>query len=160
MQRSMTAGATTPDQALIVTTGSCACAIPAYDVVETMRPLPIESIAGMPAFVRGVSVIRGIPIPVLDLGALLQIGDRRDTCGRFVTVKIGERRAALAVDGVIGLRILDPARMGELPSLLRAPESHVIDAIGTSDAQLLVLLRSMRIVPDEVWTALEARETA
>ncbi|MGH7508793.1 MAG: chemotaxis protein CheW [bacterium] len=147
------------EQVLIVTAGTCACAIPFYDVVETMRPLPIEPIAGMPAFVQGVSVIRGIPIPVLDLGALLQLSDRGDTCGRFVTVKIGERRAALAVDGVIGLRILDPARMGELPPLLRASASHVIDAIGTSDAQLLVLLRSMRIVPHEVWTALEARET-
>ncbi|HEU4682512.1 MAG TPA: chemotaxis protein CheW, partial [Gemmatimonadales bacterium] len=124
------------------------------------RPLPIESIAGMPEFIRGVSVIRGAPVPVVDLGALLQTSDRSDTYGRFVTVKIGERRVAVAVDGVVGLRNLDLTQIGELPPLLRASDTHVIDAIGTCDAQLLVVLRSMRIVPDEVWMALEAREAA
>lgn len=155
----MTSGKAAGERALIVTAGTCACAIPASEVVETMRPLPTESIPAVPAFVRGVSVIRGVPIPVLDLATLLQVSDRPGTSGRFVTVKVGERRAALAVDGVVGLRILDPTQMIELPPVLRSSEAHIIDAIGTSDAQLLVLLRSMRIVPEEVWAALLTRET-
>jgi purine-binding chemotaxis protein CheW len=156
----MTVGGAERDRVLIVTIGTRACAIPVQDVVETMRPLPIESIAGMPGFIRGVSVIRGTPVPVVDLGALLQASDRSDTCGRFVTVKIGERRVAVAVDGVVGLRNLDLTQIGELPPLLRASDPGVIDAIGTCDAQLLMVLRSVRIVPDEVWMALEAREGA
>jgi len=156
----MTAGGAERGRVLIVTSGTCACAIPVQDVVETMRPLPIESIAGMPGFIRGMSVIRGTPVPVVDLGALLQTSGRNDACGRFVTLKIGERRVAVAVDGVVGLRNLDVTQVGELPPLLRASDTHVIDAIGTSDAQLLVVLHAMRIVPDEVWAALEAREGA
>lgn len=146
------------DQALIVTIGTRACAIPLHHVAETMRPLSIERIAGMPAFIKGVSLIRGVPIPVVDLGALLQTSDRSLTYGRFVTLKIGARRAAVAVDGVVGLRKLDLGQVGELPPLLRAAGAEIIDAIGTCDAQLLIVLRAMRIVPDEVWTTLEARE--
>jgi purine-binding chemotaxis protein CheW len=154
----MTSGGLERDRALIVTVGTRACAIPVEHVGETMRPLPIESIADMPEFIRGVSVIRGTAVPVVDLGALLQTSDRSDTYGRFVTVKIGERRVAVAVDGVVGLRNLDLTQIGELPPLLRASDPRVIDAIGTCDAQLLIVLGAMRLVPDEVWMALEARE--
>ena len=52
---------------LIVMAGARACAIPLDYVAETMRPLPIEPVAGTPGFVRGVSVIRGAPTPVVDL---------------------------------------------------------------------------------------------
>ena len=51
---------------LVVMVGARACAIPLDHVAETMRPLPIEPVAGTPGFVRGVSVIRGAPTPVVD----------------------------------------------------------------------------------------------
>lgn len=149
-----------PSLVLIVTIGSRACAIPVQDVVETMRPLPIEPVAGLPEFIAGVAVVRGNPIPVVDLGTLLQAGERGKSRGRFITVKIGERRVAVAVDSVVGLRNLDPSQTGELPPLLKACDTHVIEAIGTCDAQLLVVLRSMRLVPDPVWMSLDARAAA
>ena len=143
------------DQALIVTAGTRACAIPARDVVETMRPLPIEPIAGMPGLVRGLSVVRGVPIPVIDLAALLEAGDCPETYARFVTMRIGERRAVVAVQGVVGLRNLDMTELRELPPLLQGSESPLIQAIGGRDAQLLIVLRAARMVPDEIWTAPE-----
>jgi chemotaxis signal transduction protein len=36
--------------------------------------------------------------------------------------------------------------------------ADIIEAIGTRDAQLLVVLRAARIVPDEVWTSLAKAE--
>jgi len=156
----MTSGGVERDRALIVTVGTRVCAIPVEHIGETMRPLSIEPIAGMPGFVRGVSVIRGVPIPVIDLGALLQASESSTTYGRFVTLKIGERRAAIGVDGIVGLKNLDLTQVGELPPLLRAANADVIDAIGTCDAQLLIVLRALRIVSADVWTVLEAREAA
>jgi purine-binding chemotaxis protein CheW len=47
------------------------CALPLAHVVETMRPLPIEPLGGMPGFVQGIAIIRGAPVPVVDAGALL-----------------------------------------------------------------------------------------
>lgn len=139
---------------LIVTAGTRACAIPLQHVAETMRPLAIEPISGTPEFVRGVSVIRGAPIPVVDLKALLESGDTSAAYGRFVTVRVGQHRVALAVDSVVGVRKLDPAQIGELPPLLGDVNADVVEAIGTRDAQLLTVLRAARIVPEEVWATL------
>jgi purine-binding chemotaxis protein CheW len=141
---------------LVVTVGARACAIPLHHVGEIMRPLPIEPVAGTPGFVRGVSVIRGAPTPVIDLRALLENGETTATYGRFVTMKLGERRVAIGVDGVVGVRNLDSTEIGELPSLLGDAAAELIQAIGTRDAQLLLVLRAARVVPDDVWTTLEA----
>jgi purine-binding chemotaxis protein CheW len=79
-----------------------------------MRPLPIESVAGTPSFVRGVSVIRGVPTPVVDLKALLESCENSPSYGRFVALKCDARRVVIGVDSVVGLRNLDSAQLGEL----------------------------------------------
>ena len=125
-----------------------------------MRPLPIEPIAGTPGFVRGVSVIRGLPTPVVDLKALLESSDNSPSYGRFVTLKYDARRVVIGVDSVVGLRNLDSAQLGELPPLLRDVTADLIESFGTLDAQLLLVLHAARIVPDEVWATLAAAELA
>ena len=71
-------------------------------VAETMRPLPIQPLADMPALVRGVSIIRGEPVPVVDLAGLL--GQTESAIGRFVVVRVEERKVALAIGEVIGVK--------------------------------------------------------
>ena len=143
--------------ALIVTAGALTCAIPLQYVAETMRPLPIEPLAQMPGFIRGVALIRGAPVPVIDLGTLLRSEAGGSRCGRFVTVRCAERRAAVGVDTVIGLTLLESQQLAELPPMLRAVGADVIETIGSRDAQLLVVLSATRLVPGEVWPALAAR---
>ena len=145
---------------VVVMVGARACAFPLHHVAETMRPLPIKSVAGTPGFVRGVSVIRGTPTPVVDLKALLENSENSPSYGRFVTLKLDDRRVAIGVDSVVGLRNLDSAQLGELPPLLRDVTADLIESFGTRDAQLLLVLRAARIVPDEVWITLAAVEAA
>jgi purine-binding chemotaxis protein CheW len=121
-----------------------------------MRPLPIEPVAGTPPFVRGISVIRGAAVPVVDLTVLLDRTERRTEPRRFVTVKTEERQFALAVDDVVGVRDLDPARLEALPPLLRTVEADQIETIGVADARLLLVLRGSRIVPADVWQTIAA----
>jgi purine-binding chemotaxis protein CheW len=131
------------------------CALPLEHVAETMRPLPIESLAGGPGFVSGLSVIRGLPIPVVDAGAVLGMREpARPT--RFVTLKAGGKPVAVAVEEVLGIRELASASLRELPPLLREAGSEVVSAVGTLDAELLMVLQTARLVPESVWQALEA----
>jgi purine-binding chemotaxis protein CheW len=58
-------------RSLVVGVKGRLCAVPLTHVIEIMRPLPVEPISDVPLFVQGVSIIRGIPTPVVDLGALL-----------------------------------------------------------------------------------------
>ena len=143
---------------LLVATKHRAYAFPLSDVSEVMRPLPTQSLLGVPDFVAGVTVIRGMPLPVIDLGMLLE-GRSSRTWGRFVTVKSGTRTVALAVDEVIGVRGYEASQLAELPPLLRDAGEAVIEALGTADAQLLVVLRGSRLVPEAVWGVL-ARQAA
>lgn len=123
------------------------CALPLEHVSETMRPLPVEAIAGVPVPVRGVAIIRGAPVPVVDLACLLAGTESHPN--RFVTVNVGARRVALAVDAVVGVRTIPSEALSELPPLLDG-DSDVIAEMGTLDARLLVVLRSARLIPDSV----------
>ena len=160
VQRIMTVRAAESSPMLVVMAGARTCAFPLHHVAETMRPLPIAPVAGTPVFVRGVSVIRGTPTPVVDLKALLENSENSPSYGRFVTLKLDDRRVAIGVDSVVGLRNLDSAQAGELPPLLRDVSADLIESFGTRDAQLLLVLRAARIVPDEVWTTLATAEAA
>jgi hypothetical protein len=45
---------------LLCRAGNLLCALPIEHVIEIMRPLPVEQIAGAPHYVRGLSIIRGV----------------------------------------------------------------------------------------------------
>jgi len=144
-------------EALIVEVESRVCALPLAHVIETMRPLPIESLADVPPFVRGVAIIRGIPTPVVDLGAML--GRLNECVERFVIVRIGQKQIALSVSTVLGIRDLERAMMiQELPSLLKGASKDVVEEIGTLDEQVLLILREGWELPAEVWQALTVQE--
>jgi purine-binding chemotaxis protein CheW len=135
------------DLSLICRVQTRLCALPLEHVVETLRPLPVEPVAGAPPFVLGLAVIRGAPLPVVDSARLLGAHDAR--AGRFVTVNAGNRRVALAVDCVLGVRAVAPESLHALPALLHQADTDVIAAIGLLDAELLLVLRSARLLPDQ-----------
>lgn len=144
-------------KALIVGLKSCVCAVPLTHVIETMRPLAVEPISGAPSFVQGIAIIRGIPTPVVDLGAIL--GTPGERAERFVTLRVGEKQVALSVNVVLGVRDLDTIlTIRELPSLLQRASKDVVETIGTLDEQVLMVLRAGWELPDEVWQALTAQE--
>lgn len=130
------------------------CALPIGHVVEIMRPLPVEPVAGAPHFVQGLTVVRGAPIPVVDAARLL--GGSSIRAERFLTLLVAGRRIALAVGAVLGVRPLPSASLAEMPPLLHDARADVIAAIGLLDAELLLVLRSARLLPDEAWAAAAA----
>ena len=130
------------------------CALPLAHVVETMRPLPIEPLAGAPVAVRGVALIRGSPLPVVALAALLEGEDEQSA--RFVTVRAGEFQIALAVDSVLGVHRIAAVSLRGLPPLLGGADQNAVSAIGMVDAELLLVLNAARLVPDSVWATLDS----
>lgn len=127
-------------------------------VVETMRPLPVQALPQAPAFILGLAIIRGTPIPVIDTAHLLGAGAGAAPATRFVTVKTGARQVALAVGEVLGVQAIPPASLQELPPLLQEARADVVETIGVLDAELLLVLHSAHWVPEELWAALDAGE--
>lgn len=135
------------------------CALPSTQVRETMRPLPIQALATAPEFVLGAALIRGEAVPVVDAGALLgETEEPRIT--RFVTLRVGERSIALAVEAVLAVRELPPGAFRQLPPLLDDAESGILSTLGALDAELLTALEPARTLTDSVLHALELSEAA
>jgi purine-binding chemotaxis protein CheW len=133
---------------LVCRVGNLHCALPLAHVGETMRALPIEPLAGVPPFVRGVAVVRGRPTPVVDAGALLLEGG--SSTRAFVTVSPDDRPFMLAVDAVVGVTTMPDGLAGALPPLLQTPRLAAIAATGSLDGTLLLILEHARILPDAV----------
>jgi purine-binding chemotaxis protein CheW len=131
------------------------CVLPLDHVDETMRPLPVVPLAGVPAFIDGLTVIRGVPTPVVNVGSLLY----GEACHamRFVTVRTGARRAVLALAAVVGV-IETPAGLVEaIPQLLQNADHDAISALGVLDGELLLVLQSSRLIATDVWAAIQAQ---
>jgi purine-binding chemotaxis protein CheW len=140
---------------LVCHQGPYRVALPSAQVLETMRPLRIDPMSAMPPFVRGLAVVRGAPVPVVDVGILLGNGGR--AAGRWVTVSVGQRSVALAVESIAGVQELPGDVFDDVPPLLRGAGDGVVAAIGALDAQLLVVLEGARILTEEQWLAAEAQ---
>jgi purine-binding chemotaxis protein CheW len=154
------------DPFLLCRIGSRVGALALKDVRETMRPLPIEPLTGMPPFVLGVAIVRGFPVPIVDAVRLLKPVASpsppmiSSPSARFVSLKLGERTAVLAVDAVLDIRPLAAGILADIPPLLREAAAEQMAVIGALDAQLLYVLEAARLVPEAVWSAIEAAEAS
>ncbi len=112
-----------------------------------MRPLPLERVAETRDFVRGMSIVRGEAVPVVDARRLLDGGDPAPG-GRLVTLRVGARRVALHVDDVLGVRAIPTESLRDVPPLL-GDASAARSALGALDGRLLELLDTARLLPEE-----------
>lgn len=143
-----------PNPALLVRIPGALCALPLAEVIETMRPLPIEPLADKSGFIRGVARIRGAAVPVVELTALFRGEPCCDLPTRFVTLRVGQHCIALAVQDVVGMVDLSDHVFNNLPPLLKTARTEFIETLGALDAEFLVMLNTALLVPDSVWQAL------
>ena len=146
------ADASAGGSSLVFRAGPLLCALRLDDVIETMRPLPTRPLAGAPAFVRGICVMRGVPTPVVDVARLL--GGEQAEVSRFVAVRTERGPVAFATGEVLGIRAVTSgdAVTGHAALLSgTGAAGPLVAGIGTLHAEPLMLLQSMRVVPDEVW---------
>ncbi|MFN7145167.1 MAG: chemotaxis protein CheW [Myxococcota bacterium] len=127
---------------LEVRAGGIRCALPLEFVSETMRPLLITPVAGLPAWVLGLSRIRGVPTPVVDFGVL--IGGVPSVPRRLVTVRGSLGALALGVDRVRGVWIPEPDDRASRPHRHRE-DGALRRAVEAVDEGLLRLLDATRL---------------
>lgn len=149
-----------PNPALLVSIPHARCAFPLSEVIEIMRPLPVEPLANAPDWIQGVARIRGAAVPVVRLAALFQADSNDVPLTRFVTLRVGPRCIALGVQSVIGIIDLSDCGLENLPSLLKSAQTDVIRTLGTLDADFLVMLNTACLVPDSVWQVMTRAEAA
>lgn len=141
----MTIGSADTGYWLLCRVGSRLCALPLENVVETLRLLPVAPVADAPRFVLGLCIVRGSPVPVVDLRALLAEPEARPR--RMVTLKVGGETVVIAVEDVLGVRSIGLDEIDRLPPLLCETAGDIVSGIGRLDSELLLFLRSSRLLP-------------
>ncbi|MFI1988826.1 chemotaxis protein CheW [Actinoplanes sp. NPDC020271] len=142
--------------ALVFQAGPLFCALPLSEVIETMRPLPTRPLAGTPHYVLGLTILRGEASPVIDVTRLLT--GVTGEIDRYVAVPAGRGPVACATGPVLGVQNVH-ATPPEGPSTMFTGASRsLVAAVGRFGTEPLLVLRSIRTVPDEVWEA-AAQET-
>lgn len=151
----------TPDNSavLMVRTRGWLCTLSCKFVIEVMRQLPIAPVSGAPPFVLGMSIVRGEVTPVVSLGMLLG-SDDRVMPERFVLVRVGERRAVLGVDEIVGVDIIEQKGLDQAPGLLSEVLPGDVARIGVLDRSVLVMLETSRLLSDDTWRAMTAQDVA
>ncbi len=117
------------------------------DVRETMRPLPIEPLPGMPPFVLVSPSYEAFRsgrrcCPAVET---CRIAVEAGHFAAFSTIRlaqIGERTAVLAVDAVLDIRPLAAEILADIPPLIREAGTEQMTLIGTLDAHLLLVLEA------------------
>jgi purine-binding chemotaxis protein CheW len=138
--------------------GSHLFALPLDAVIEIMRPLPLKVVADMPAYVRGVCIVRGAPVPVVDVGLL--VTGTTEPIERLVSIRAGMRKIALAVSAVVGVHATRGEDFNDLPPLLRGAGREAIVSIARLDAELLFCLEAARLVPEDVLARLDLEDAS
>ncbi|WP_432825045.1 chemotaxis protein CheW [Dactylosporangium sp. CA-092794] len=119
---------------LIFGVGRVLCALPLANVVETVRPLPVQPVASGGGALLGVAVIRGAAVPVVDTARLL--GDPAARPTRFVTTATGHGTVAFATGDVVGVRAVAPDPVGRSPAA-----GSLVVGVGVLDGRPLLFLR-------------------
>ncbi|MGA5299109.1 chemotaxis protein CheW [Nucisporomicrobium flavum] len=152
------AGTAAGEPSLVFRAGPLLGALRLSEVVETMRPLPVHHLAGTPPFISGICVMRGLPTLVVDVTRLLSGGET--AAERYVAVRTGRGTVALATGAVLGIHTLAADGEGRHAGLLGEAPARLIAAVGTVDAQPVLLLQSLHLVPDDAWAAAAATAAA
>jgi purine-binding chemotaxis protein CheW len=137
---------------LVFRAGPLLCALNLDEVIEIMRPLATRPLAGTPGYVAGVTIMRGVPAPVVDVACLLA-GERPEP-ERFVAVRTERGPVAFATGAVLGIRpAVADGPAARHTGLLGGAVRTLVTGVGTLDGEPLLVLQSMRVVPDDVWAA-------
>jgi len=130
---------------LIVRIGGVTHAIPITAVEEVLPDLPVEKIAQLPSFVRGVVFVRGHLIPVLDGAERLGLrSESEPQRSQLVCLRNGERLLGLKVDEAVDL--MELPLQGRIPVPELGGESQFFSAVMDHQGDVMRILDPKKLL--------------
>jgi purine-binding chemotaxis protein CheW len=127
-------------------------------VVESIIKMQaITQLPQTPAYVKGVTNLRGSVLPVIDLRSRFALEPKEDTRQtRIIIVTMGHIKVGVVVDGVSEvLRVADEL-IEPLPPMVNTVNSVFLKGIARLETRLIILLELGKVLDLEEQQALEA----
>lgn len=117
-------------------------------VREVTYMASVTRLPNTPAFVEGVIDLRGEILPVVDLRKRLGLPPREggDLDSRLMILNLGERSAAMLVDGVDQVIMLSDEVISPPDRSVTVPGKDYVTGVARTDEKLVVLLDLARIM--------------
>jgi purine-binding chemotaxis protein CheW len=116
-------------------------------VEEIIRMQPITRIPNGPAFIEGVTNLRGRVIPVLDLRKRFGLPSSEATRrSRIVVGELGEHTVGLVVDGVSEVLLVGSDAVEPPSTLVTSADSAFLRGVAKLEERLILLLDLSRIL--------------
>lgn len=116
--------------------------------VESIVKLqPVTIIPHTPAFMEGVTNLRGAILPVIDLHKRFGLDStERTKDSRIIVVAIDGQRAGMIVDAVSEVLHISEEAIEPPPSMITSIDSSFIVGIGKLDDRLVILLDMQQVL--------------
>lgn len=111
----------------------------------------VTRIANVPPFVKGVTNLRGVIVPIVDLRMKFNVKDYAyDSQTVVVILNLRERVVGVVVDGVSDVLMLQKEQISEAPQFgSTVLSTEYLTGIGTLDERMLVLVDIEKLMTSE-----------
>jgi purine-binding chemotaxis protein CheW len=135
------------EQIVVLDLGGEAYGVEIGRVEEIIRMQSVTRIPNGPAFIEGVTNLRGRVIPVLDLRKRFGLPASKPTRrSRIVVGELGEHTVGLVVDGVSEVLLVSSEAVEPPSTLVTSADSAFLRGVAKLEERLILLLDLSRIL--------------
>lgn len=139
---------------IMVQIGDQQFAIDIMSVREIRGWAPCTPLPHAPSYVHGMINLRGLILPVVDLGLRLGLASTQpDSASVVVVAEIGGRQVGLLVDAVCDILLLTEDMLQETPDVGAPVIQDFVQGVMTTDSGIVTLLCLNQVLPGGVGTA-------
>jgi len=122
--------------------------VPVLAVREIIRLCPITPVANMPPHVRGVINLRGVVLPIVDLGVRLGLPGTEPTARHVIIVaQVGERAAGLLVDSVSDILSVEEQSIQPTPDVASNLARTFVRGVIAMDGRMISVITLDHVLP-------------
>ena len=120
------------------------------DVIELVRPRHLTELPQVPDYLLGIVSLRGVIVPVIDLGQRLHLPSCNDESQRRIVVCAnGEQRIGFLVDKIAQVVKFNSEQVEPPPLLLNGQTDDFVSGVGRDQGRMMMLLDTDKIMDIE-----------
>ncbi|QRG80839.1 chemotaxis protein CheW [Citrobacter sp. R56] len=150
------AGEPSGQEFLVFTLGDEEYGIDILKVQEIRGYDQVTRIANTPSFIKGVTNLRGVIVPIVDLRVKFSQGDVEYNDNTVVIVlNLGQRVVGIVVDGVSDVLSLTADQIRPAPEFAVTLSTEYLTGLGALDDRMLILVNIEKLLNSEEMALLD-----
>lgn len=110
----------------------------------------VTRIPNVPEFITGVTNLRGVIVPIIDLRVRFDIAlDEENSAAVVIVLNLKDRVLGIMVDGVADVLSLNDSQIKATPDVSSVMASNYLEGIGVMDKRMVILVNIEKLLSRE-----------